>query len=57
MSQSAPSLLHGLAQAHLGRKATAATGEYTPVINPEDFVPEINNKYFTVKTASNSRQK
>jgi hypothetical protein len=29
--------------------ATAASGEYNPVINPEDFVPEINNKYFTLK--------
>jgi hypothetical protein len=29
--------------------AAAATGEYNPVINPEDFVPEINNKYFTLK--------
>jgi hypothetical protein len=29
--------------------AAAAIGEYNPVINPEDFVPEINNKYFTLK--------
>jgi hypothetical protein len=28
--------------------ATAAAGEYNPVINPDDFVPEINNKYFTL---------
>ena len=27
----------------------AATGEYNPVINPEDFVSEINNRYFTLK--------
>jgi hypothetical protein len=40
MSQSAP---------HLGGPATAATGAYNPVINPEDFVPEINKKYFTLK--------
>jgi hypothetical protein len=50
MSQSASSLSHGWCRPILGaRPATAATGEYNPVINPEDFVPEINNKYFTLK--------
>jgi hypothetical protein len=26
-----------------------AAGDYNPVINPQDFVSEINNKYFTLK--------
>jgi hypothetical protein len=29
--------------------AAAASGDYNPVIHPDDFVPEINNKYFTLK--------
>jgi hypothetical protein len=29
---------------------TAETAEYSPVINPADFVGEINNKYFTLKS-------
>jgi hypothetical protein len=32
--------------------ATAATGQYDPVINPADFVPEINHKYFTLKAGT-----
>jgi hypothetical protein len=31
------------------RPSTAAIAAYDPVINPQDFVPEINNKYFTLK--------
>ena len=31
------------------RSSAAATGEYNPAINPADFVPQIENKYFTLK--------
>jgi hypothetical protein len=34
------------------RPSTAAIAAYNPVINPADFVPEINNKYFTLKPGS-----
>jgi hypothetical protein len=30
-------------------KSTAATAAYAPLINPADFVPDINNKFFTLK--------
>jgi hypothetical protein len=31
------------------RPSTAAIAAYDPLINPADFVPDINNKYFTLK--------
>jgi hypothetical protein len=31
------------------RSSTAAIAAYNPVINPEDFVPQVDNKYFTLK--------
>jgi hypothetical protein len=31
---------------------SAETAEYNPVINPGDFVPQIDNKYFTLKPGS-----
>jgi hypothetical protein len=31
------------------RSSAALSGEYNPAINPQDFVSEINNKYFTLK--------
>jgi hypothetical protein len=32
--------------------AMAALAAYDPVINPEDFVPRVDNKYFTLKPGS-----